>query len=70
MLSDKIHSALSDLAIEHKYNAEYGKITVSMGVFTTMCQHDISKFEIYDSADKALYTSKENGRSQTTFAQR
>lgn len=70
MLSEKIHKALSDLNIEHQYNAGYGKVTISMGVFTTMCQHDISKFEIYDSADKALYNSKENGRSQTTFAQK
>ena len=41
-----------------------------MGVFTSMCQHDISKFEIYDSADKALYEAKENGRSQTVFVEK
>jgi len=70
VLSDKVHSALSDLAIEHKYNADFAKVTVSMGVFTSMCQHDISKFEIYDSADKALYQSKENGRNQSTFTQK
>ena len=68
-LSDKIHTALSDLAIEHQYNADYGRVSISIGVFSTMCKHDLSKFEIYDNADKALYQSKENGRSQTTFFQ-
>ncbi len=66
-LSDNIHSSLFRLGIEHNFNEAYGKVTLSMGVFTTMCKHDVSKFEIYDSADKALYSSKEKGRSQTTF---
>lgn len=68
-LSEKIHEGLSLLNIEHKFNEDYEKITISMGVFRTLCKHDVSKFEIYDSADKALYRSKENGRSQTTFAE-
>lgn len=68
-LSEKIHEALSLLNIEHKFNEDYGKITISMGVFTAPCKDDVSKFEIYDSADKALYRSKENGRSQTTFVE-
>jgi len=70
MLSDKIHAALKELNLTHLYNEDFGQVTISMGVFTSMCQHDISKFEIYDRADKALYQSKEKGRSQTTFMQR
>jgi len=66
-LSESIHEALASLSIEHKYNEEYEKITISMGVFTSLCRHDVSKFEIYDSADKALYRSKKSGRNQTTF---
>ena len=69
MLSDKIHAALDDLNLTHLYNEDFGKVTISIGVFTSVCQHDISKFEIYDKADKALYQSKENGRSQTTFVE-
>lgn len=67
ILSEKIHTALSLLNIEHRNNEEYGRVTISIGVFTTICNHKISKFEVYDRADKALYRSKENGRSQTTF---
>ena len=69
-LSDKIHEELALLDLEHKYNEEFGRVTISMGVFTAMCEHDTSKFEIYDTADKALYHSKDNGRSQTTFTQK
>ncbi len=68
LLSAKIHYALSALNIEHLYNEDYKKVTLSMGVFTTKYKRDLSKFEIYDGADKALYTSKERGRSKTTFA--
>jgi len=67
-LSEKIHKALSLLEIEHKFNEEYGRVTISIGVFTGACKEELSKFDIYDSADKALYRSKENGRSQTTFS--
>lgn len=70
MLSNKIHTALKDLNLVHLYNEDFGRVTISMGVFTSMCQHDISKFEIYDTADKALYKSKENGRSQTSFVEK
>ena len=68
-LSKKIHDSLEVVNIEHDYNEAYGRVTVSMGVTTTLCKHDASKFDIYNSADKALYTSKEKGRNQTTFVQ-
>ncbi|MDF1882003.1 diguanylate cyclase [Sulfurimonas sp. MAG313] len=68
-LSGQIHEALAKENIEHKFNANFNKVSVSIGVFTSLCEHGISKFEIYDRADKALYQSKENGRSQTTFEQ-
>jgi len=70
MLSEKIHAALKELNLVHLYNEDFARVTISIGVFTSMCQHNISKFEIYDSADKALYQSKENGRNQTTFVER
>jgi len=69
MLSDKIHKGLKESNIKHDFNEDFGRVTISMGVFTALCQHDMSKFEIYDRADKALYESKENGRSQTTFVE-
>ncbi len=67
LLSDNIHKALTELNIEHEYNDDYGKLSISMGVTTTMCREEISKFDIYNSADEALYKSKENGRRRTSF---
>ena len=67
VLSGKIHSAISLLEIEHKENEAYGKLTISIGVTTAQCREDITKFNIYNSADKALYSSKEKGRNTTTF---
>lgn len=69
LLSDNIHKALRDLNIEHKYNEDYGKLSLSMGVTTTICRAEISKFDIYNNADEALYKSKESGRSRTSFTQ-
>jgi diguanylate cyclase (GGDEF)-like protein len=67
VLSGKIHYAISLLGIEHKDNEAYGKLTISIGVTTAQCREDITKFNIYNSADKALYASKEKGRNTTTF---
>lgn len=66
-LSEQIHYALSLLDIEHQQNEGYGKLTISIGVTTAPCSEDITKFSIYNSADKALYASKEKGRNTTTF---
>lgn len=66
-LSDKIHKALSDLQIEHKYNEDFGRLTISMGVTTTVCGGEVPKCNIYNSADEALYRSKESGRNKTSF---
>ncbi len=67
VLSEKIHYAISLLGIEHEENEAYGKLTISIGVTTAQCSEEITKFSIYNSADQALYTSKEKGRSTTTF---
>ncbi len=68
-LSDKIHEAISELEIEHKYNEGLGRLSISMGVTTTICGGEESKFSIYNSADEALYRSKESGRNKTSFVE-
>ncbi len=68
-LSDKIHEAISALQIEHRYNEDLGRLSISMGVTTTVCGGEESKFSIYNSADEALYRSKESGRNKTSFVE-
>ncbi len=66
-LSSNIHQALTDLNIEHAYNEGYERLTLSIGVATCGCKKEMTKFDIYNSADQALYRSKENGRNRSTF---
>jgi diguanylate cyclase (GGDEF)-like protein len=67
VLSGKIHYAISLLGIEHEKNEAYGQLTISIGVTTAQCSETITKFNIYNSADMALYDSKEKGRNTTSF---
>jgi len=66
-LSDTIHEVLAKLQIKHTLNEDFGVLTISIGVSTTICQPDVTKFDIYTSADEALYIAKEGGRNQTRY---
>ena len=68
-LSQKIHTSLAELQIEHKHNEDYGLLTVSIGATTALCKQEVTKSSIYDSADEALYRSKESGRNKTSFVE-
>ncbi len=52
--------------IEHKFNENFDVITVSIGLVTKHISHDIKIDDLYNSADKALYESKEKGRNKVT----
>ena len=62
ILNDKIQK----LNIEHKFNGVFGVITVSTGVVTQKISKDIDIEKLFDSADKALYFSKQNGRNKVS----
>jgi len=66
-LSSHIHAAIASLHIPHEDNEDYGTLTISMGITTAMELSNISKFEIYESADKALYRAKHSGRNQSVI---
>ena len=63
IVNDKIES----LEIEHKLNLASKYITVSIGLYVAKGLDLDSSADIYSSADKALYKSKENGRNQFTL---
>jgi diguanylate cyclase (GGDEF)-like protein len=65
-MARKLCKNIEDLNIEHKYNADFGKITASIGVSTKKVTHSLKIEQLYNEADKALYKSKENGRNQVT----
>ncbi len=66
-LSKNIHQAIESLNIEHKFNEDFGQLSISLGVASTICGQGVSKFMIYNAADEQLYKSKERGRRQTHF---
>ncbi len=66
-LNEKIHDAISQLNITHAYNESYGRITVSIGIATATDYNNISKYDIYNKADQALYEAKGKGRCQSVI---
>ncbi len=66
-LSDSLHKGIYDLNIEHKYNEKHGRISVSIGISKVDVSDLITKFDIYNTADEALYHAKESGRNHSEF---
>lgn len=65
-IAEKIRAALSSSNLKKKGSEEsIGQITVSVGL--SALAPDDTPTSLIDRADKALYSSKENGRNQVTF---
>lgn len=60
----KIIKMIGELELEHDQNAEFGKITVSIGVTSVIPNDDITSVEAIDFADGCLYEAKETGRNK------
>jgi diguanylate cyclase (GGDEF)-like protein len=66
-MAEKLCKDIENLDIEHKYNDEFNKVTVSIGMCISDAK-DITNFKIiYANADKALYISKEQGRNRVSL---
>nr|MDA3907984.1 GGDEF domain-containing protein [Sulfurimonas sp.] len=66
IMAEKLCKSIENLDIEHKYNDDYNRVTVSIGMCTSDV-HEITNFDhIYANADKALYISKQQGRNRVT----
>lgn len=59
----KIRGGINDLKIPHAYAGVSNYVTVSMGIACCVPNAVNSFDELYEEADKALYTAKENGRN-------
>ncbi len=66
-VAEKCRQAVQDSMIEHKGNAEYGVVTVSMGVACVVPEDSITFGELIEMADQALYDSKEHGRNRVSL---
>jgi diguanylate cyclase (GGDEF)-like protein/PAS domain S-box-containing protein len=62
-IAEKIRAAVEDLAISHDGNLIARHITISLGVSTRIPPQSTDFIGLMQSADKALYRAKENGRN-------
>lgn len=64
-LAERIRKNVETLQIEHCENINYGVVTISVGVFLKETNDDsIDAISMLESADKALYVAKKNGRNR------
>lgn len=63
VIAERIRNKISDLNIPHRGNQPYDKVTVSLGVASSVPSESSSIEELMLRADKALYQAKNNGRN-------
>ena len=66
--ANTIHTAISDLKIEHAKSKNNPYVTLSMGIATFNTENDISEKDLITEADKALYEAKGAGRNKICVA--
>jgi diguanylate cyclase (GGDEF)-like protein len=59
----KMLAAVQNLGMEHKVS-EFKVVTVSIGVYTVLCNENTSLVDLLAKADEALYDSKQRGRNR------
>ncbi len=62
--AQKIMATVEALNIKHERNADFGRITVSIGIATVKPIEGITPEEVIAFADGCLYEAKEHGRNQ------
>ena len=69
-VAEKIRKAIFGLNMEHARSAVADRVTICMGVATTIPPSSEGRLaeSLLQAADQALYVSKKNGRNQTTVA--
>jgi len=60
---DKLTELIKDLKIPHEQSSVSPFVTLSIGIYVQRCGTSNDMRVLYDLADKALYTAKNNGRN-------
>lgn len=68
MIAERIRRAISDLEIPHITSPVENRVTASLGVVSTTCNHTVNLSKLIEFADQQLYTAKESGRNKLVSA--
>lgn len=63
-MAQNIRQAIEQAQIEHSQSPISRFVTVSIGLAATVPDHSLSPASLIETADRALYTAKSNGRNQ------
>jgi diguanylate cyclase (GGDEF)-like protein len=62
--ANTIRLNIKNLQLKHEYNSSCDYLTASLGLLVIKSSNDHNMEELYQEADKYLYTAKENGRNR------
>lgn len=65
-VAERCRAAVEELNILHENNADWGKVTISLGVASTVPDKDSEFSALLELADKVMYRSKETGRNKVS----
>ena len=66
-VASRIHTRVEHLAMPHKREDQYSRVTVSIGGSMVSPKESVSKDSFLQRVDQALYQAKRNGRNMTVF---
>jgi len=64
----RVNQIIRDLNIPHEKSIVVPYVTVSLGIHIALCGVSSDIKDLYNLADKALYTAKQNGRNRTVVS--
>ncbi len=64
LVASRMQSAIFNLNIVHSKNMEFGRVTVSIGIASTIPTNAYSPLDVIEDADQCLYEAKTTGKNK------